>query len=72
MKGYITIEPKAGPKQSTQVRAHCYAANLTECNRTLLYNVYPRDVNASVKQAERSLKDAGCSELETTDLRIDS
>ena len=73
MKGYITIDPTSGPtKACVQIRAHCRATSLKECNRTLLYNVHPHQVASTRAQCEVSLADAGCSEYVTNDLREDN
>ena len=75
MIGYITIDPQASPKAKAgaiQVRAHCRATTLSECNRTLLWNVWPCDIRTTLKQAETKLFAAGCAEIETNDLRMDS
>jgi len=70
MQGYITIEPDVIKKGSVQIRAHCRATKLTECNRTLLWNVHPHQVKATQTQAEGKLKRAGCDGIETNDLRL--
>jgi len=71
MKGYITIDPTVLTKGNIQIRAHCRATAITECNRTLLWNVHPAHVNRTRTQAESKLKEAGCTEFETNDLRLD-
>ncbi len=72
MQGHIIIDPKAGhhaERGAIQIRAHCRYTNLQECSVTKLWNVWPRDVPATLRQAEKALLQAGADIIQINDLR---